>query len=191
MCPAGCYIALRLGFYAPEEELNTFPLKWIEEYTIRGLALEDPLMQWAFNNGGMAKWSDLTENDKSGILKSYREYGLLFGVVISIPGQEKHPMRSFGFFAREDREFTDDEMTELFAELTADHNNFSVQEGTLTAAQIDALRLLAAGMRQKQIAYELGISQSAVKARLKGSIKKMGAKTAAQAASLASRKGLL
>ncbi len=190
IAPAGCYIALWLGFYAPEEELNTFPAAWIEEYTVRGLALDDPLMRWAYGNEGVIRWSELAPLDPANVLRSYAAHGLTFGAVACIPGESEHPMRSIGFFARSDREFTDEEMQKLHDELLADHNSMKV-EGNLTPAQIDALRLLASGMRQKEIAYELGISQSAVKARLKGSIRKMGAKTAAQAASIASRKGLL
>ncbi len=191
IAPAGCYIALWLGFYAPEEELNTFPAAWIEEYTIRGLALDDPLMRWAYNSEGVIRWSELETLDPANVLKSYAAHGLRYGAVACVPGKTDHPVRSIGFFARSDREFADDEMQRLYRELQADHESMMNVEGTLTQAQIDALRLLASGMRQKEIAHALGISQSAVKARLKGSVRKMGAKTAVQAASIASRKGLL
>lgn len=51
--------------------------------------------------------------------------------------------------------------------------------------------MLSTGMRYKQMAYALGISESAVKARLKGAAQRMNAKTAAQAASVAASRGIL
>jgi DNA-binding CsgD family transcriptional regulator len=49
----------------------------------------------------------------------------------------------------------------------------------------------AAGMRLKQVAAELGISESAVKARLNNAKRKLGAKTLSQAASLAASRRIL
>ena len=39
VAPAGHYAALRLGFFSPEEEINTFDPDWIDHYTVNGLAL--------------------------------------------------------------------------------------------------------------------------------------------------------
>jgi aldose 1-epimerase/LuxR family transcriptional regulator len=46
-------------------------------------------------------------------------------------------------------------------------------------------------MRLKEIANALGISESAVKARLKSAMARMDARTPVQAASIASQRGLL
>ena len=47
------------------------------------------------------------------------------------------------------------------------------------------------GLRVKQIAYELGVSEGAVKQRLKNAKLKLGAQTGAQAAAMASEFGLI
>ena len=62
---------------------------------------------------------------------------------------------------------------------------------SLTAAEIEALKMQASGMRLKQIAARLGISESAVKARLNNVKRKLGAKTQSQAASIAAARRIL
>jgi DNA-binding NarL/FixJ family response regulator len=53
---------------------------------------------------------------------------------------------------------------------------------TLTARQYDVLRLLAAGMPNKAIAYELGISDSTVKVHIRAIMERMGLANRTQAA---------
>lgn len=62
---------------------------------------------------------------------------------------------------------------------------------SLTKAEIEVLRMLADGNRVKQIAFDLGISGSAVKARLQSARKKLFAKTTVQSVSRAIILGLL
>jgi aldose 1-epimerase/LuxR family transcriptional regulator len=83
------------------------------------------------------------------------------------------------------------EMKELEASLRAAHFHVPQDDQALTRAQTDALRLLSRGMRLKEIANALGISESAVKARLKSAVARMDARTPVQAASIASQRGLL
>lgn len=60
-----------------------------------------------------------------------------------------------------------------------------------TDGQMVVLAHLSHGLAQKQIAAELGITESAVKARLLGVRVKLGAKTTAQAVAKALRAGLM
>jgi len=191
IAPAGYYAALRLGFFSPEEELNTFAPRWIDHYTINGLALHDPLMRWIYSGSGAQRWSELSLPDPIGVLSSYGAFGMPFGAVICVTADEDHPRRTFGYFARQDRELTRTEMTELEASLRAAHFQDPDGDQPLTRAQTDALRLLSRGMRLKEIAHALGISESAVKARLKSAMARMDARTPVQAASIASSRGLL
>ncbi len=191
IAPAGYYVALRLGFFSPAEELNGFAARWIDYYTINGLALHDPLMRWIYSGSGAQRWSELRLPDPMGVLKSYAAFGMPFGAVICVTAEEDLPRRTFGYFARQDRELTQAEMTELEALLRAAHFQEPQEDKTLTRAQTDALRLLSRGMRLKEIAYALGISESAVKARLKSAMARMDARTPVQAASIASQRGLL
>ena len=185
---AGFYVALRLGFYSPEDELNAFPEGFVDLYTARGLALQDPLMRWTFVNQGVARWSGIDLADPAGVMARYRQYGMRFGATICLAGRGQVPKKSFGIFARSDREFTDDELRDLREMLTTLHVN---EPQSLTESQVEVLRMLSTGMRYKQMAYALGISESAVKARLRGAAQRMNAKTAAQAATVAASRGML
>jgi len=55
----------------------------------------------------------------------------------------------------------------------------------LTQAELEALMLVKDGLRLKEIAYQLGVSEGAIKQRLNGAKKKLDARTNTQAASKA------
>lgn len=191
VAPAGYYVALRLGFFSPEEESNSFAPSWIDHYTAKGLALHDPLMRWIYSGCGAIRWSELLLPDPMGVLRSYARYGMTYGAVVCVTADEERPRRTFGYFARNDREMTRTELAELEATLRAVHFHEAEEEQALTRAQTEALRLLSRGMRLKEIAHALDISESAVKARLKSAMARMDARTPVQAASIASQRGLL
>lgn len=189
IAPAGYYVGLRVGFFAPEIEINTFPAEWVEKYTIEALALADPLRYWALTNIGFTRWSSINGFSTNPVLELYAEFGCRYGVAIAISGKDKKAKRSIAYFARMDREMTDEEIKSLYGILFKAHGHD--KKLSLTKAQAEALRLFASGLRHKQIAHELQISESAVKARLKSAMERMGAKTTAQTASIASQKGLI
>ena len=189
MSPAGFYLALRVGFTFPEEELNRLPDKWVEHYTRHGLVVHDPLMKWVYAHQGAARWSDLEIADPQGVLRSAQSHGLGFGAVASAVSSAEKGKRSYGLFFRSDRDFNDGELANLRILLETLHSG-SKLERALTANEIEALKLLASGLRL-QIAEKLGISESAVKARLNNAKAKLGARTASQAASQAASRRLL
>tara|TARA_B110000977_G_C10850713_1_gene405683 strand:- start:4 stop:207 length:204 start_codon:yes stop_codon:yes gene_type:complete len=61
----------------------------------------------------------------------------------------------------------------------------------LTMAELEALGMIKDGKRLKEIAFDLGVTEGAVKQRLKNAKTKLGAKTGTQAAALASQYGLI
>jgi len=185
---SGHYIALRVNFVFPVAEFNNWPKSWIEHYGDNNLMLDDPLIRWAYSTTGAARWSALGIEDPKGVLKQSSTFGLRYGVAVSLrdPGS---PDRSFAFFARKDREFFNDEIRffrDYVLDLHEDHATPS-----LTSAETDALRLVADGLRLKQIGYELGVSEGAIKQRLKNARKKLGAQTGTQAATKARSIGLI
>jgi len=191
LAPAGFYVALRMGFFAPEDELNALPPAWVDHYTVHGLALYDPLLRWVYGGHGAMRWSDLRLSDPRRVLAAYAAHGLRYGAVVCVSAQEARPRRSFGYFARSDRELADAELADLEAHLRSVHFHDEAAVAPLTRAQTEALRLLARGMRLKEIAHALDISESAVKLRLKGAMARMDARTPVQAASIAAARGLL
>ena len=64
-------------------------------------------------------------------------------------------------------------------------------EVSITDAEREALRMVKEGLRVKEIAHLIGVSEGAIKQRLSNAKRKLDAKTGAQAAALASDLGLI
>lgn len=181
----GFYLAIRVGFHFPMIEVNELPRDWVAKYTQERLLMFDPLSHWVYSNTGTSRWSEIILPDPRDVLGQAAAFGLRFGAVVSTVDPVDSGYRSFGNYARDDREFTDDELDFLYDDLVARHNAASVAT-SLTDAEIEALRLMRDGLRLKQIAYELGVSEGAIKQRIKNARQKLGASTSAQAVSKAS-----
>ena len=182
--PAGHYIALRIGFAFPMKEINALPAPWVEHYTRNGLMLFDPIMRWAHTNTGTVAWSALRDDDRRGVLGMAAAFGLRFGLVAAVFDGNADGQRSFASFSRADREFTTLESQLLLAYLTRCHDEM-LPPKTLTCAELEALAMVNDGKRFKQIAYDLGVTEGAVKQRLKNAKTKLHAKTSTEAAALA------
>jgi len=187
---AGYYIALRVGFAFPLEEVNALPQPWVEHYTANRFMLFDPVIKWIYANTGSVRWSEITLDDPLGVLSQARDFGLTYGVAVAYFDGNADGQRSFAHFVRSDTEFTDAEIAALSAYVTRLHHAKAPPQN-LTVAELDALRLVRDGLRLKQIAYQFGVSEGAVKQRLKNAKLKLGAATSAQAASMADNFGLL
>lgn len=190
LAPAGYYIALRVGFAFPMEEVNALPPRWIEHYTTNRFMLFDPVVRWAHSNVGACRWSAIPIEDPKRIIPQAQTFGMRYGVVISIFDKSPDAQRSYAFFTRTDREYTDLEMRLLSAFLTRRHGE-TAPPTNLTRAELEALGMVKNGKRLKEIAHELSVSEGAVKQRLKNAKLKLGAKTSTQAATLANQYGLI
>lgn len=190
LSPAGFYVAIRVGFSFPEEEMNQLPENWVEFYTTHGLVVHDPAMKWVYANTGATRLSEIGLPDPHQVRERAAVYGLSHGAAVSVMTAGDRGRRSYGLFFRADRDFEDGDLRQLHGFLNQLHSG-SEGEGVLTAAEVQALRMQAAGLRLKQIAAEIGISESAVKARLNNAKRKLGAKTQSQAASIAAARRIL
>lgn len=187
---AGFYLALRVGFSFPEEELNELPPNWVEFYTTNGLVVHDPAMKWVYGNTGAVRMAEITLPDPHQVRARAAIFGLSYGAVISVLAPADRGRRSYGLFFRQESEFSDADLTDLTGLVRKLHSGIS-DEPSLTGAEIEAMQMQAAGLRLKQIAGQLGISESAVKARLNNAKKKLGAKTLTQATSIAAARRII
>ena len=190
LAPAGFYLAIRVGFAFPMVEQNRLPEAWVREYTISGLIVHDPAVVWAYKNCGIARWSELGEEDSQGVLELAKVHGLNYGAVASCTDEGRGAQRSFGFFCRSDRDFTLDELERLHVLLVQTHRSHA-RPRTLTAAELETLGLVKNGLLMKEIAAVLGISESAIKQRLKNARVKLNVKTGSQAAARATMLGMI
>lgn len=187
---SGFYLALRVGFAFPLEEHNLLPEAWVRYYTQNGLMLHDPVMRWVYSNIGVVRWSEIEIPDPGNVLVRAEEYNLRYGLAVSYSDFDSTGQRSFGSFARSDREFSHHEMTFL-AKVVQDGHEDMAPPVTITGAEIEALSYLNRGLRFKQIAYELNVSENAIKQRLQSAKVKLRAKTNSQALSKAVKFGLI
>ena len=190
LAPSGHYVALRIGFAFPMEEVNAFPPDWISHYTKQRFMLFDPIVRWAYSNVGAVRWSELSDDDPKRIIAQAQTFGMRYGVTVSVFDSTADAQRSFASFTRSDREYADLEIKLLLAYLTRRHNE-TAPPTNLTKAELEALAMVKDGKRLKEIAYELSVSEGAIKQRLKNAKLKLGAKTGTQAAALANQYGLI
>ncbi len=180
LATAGYHLALRVGFAFPEYQRNSLPQEWVDIYTRDGLMIFDPIIHWIYDNSGHIRWSAISHRDERKVLTTAASFGLRYGAAISVMHDDTPGLRSFGSFARPDREFKDHELEFLSGAVDELHQALAPARA-LTKAEIDALKMLASGLMLKQIAHRLGISESAVKLRLANARSKLGARTNTQA----------
>ncbi len=190
LSPAGHYIALRVGFAFPLVEENALPELWVDHYTQNRFMLFDPVIRWVYANTGAVRWSEIEIDDVKGVLAQAKQFGLRYGVAICVFDGNVDGQRSFASFTRSDREFDDLEIRLLRAYLARRHDEMA-PPSNLTKAEIEALTQVRNGKRLKEIAHSLGVTEGAVKLRLKNAKSKLDAKTSTQAAALASKYGLI
>ena len=131
LCPAGYAMALHIRYTTPKFLFQTYDSQWREEYSKKGLVLQDPTVRWGFANTGTINWRDLKESDQARVLEQARAYGIEHGFTLSL---ERNNSKSITSFARGDREFSAaeiKEISEIVSELhsyTADIDEFSSVE---------------------------------------------------------------
>lgn len=177
MATAGYFIGLHIRFTSPLLTFQTYDQRWIDHYTENGYVLRDPMTAWGFSRTGWIRWSDPALLDPFGLFKEAAGYGLNFGATVAF-GPIKS--RTIASFAREDREFREDEILKLERAVMRLHE-LSEPPEALTEAQIEALRCIAGGDRFAAAAEKLGISESALKARISSARDRLMARTTAEA----------
>ena len=175
--PAGYFAGMHIRFAGPLVQYHTYDQKWIDRYTENGYALRDPMVAWGSLKEGATRWSDIKLPDLFNILKEAREFGLKYGVVVATGPLSS---RSIVGCARHDREFKDEEIERITRLVQTLHEVTDPPE-SLTDAQREALQLIADGYRHTAAAAKLGISESALKARLNSARNRLLARTTAEA----------
>lgn len=179
LAPMGFAVGLHIRFAAPLITAHTYPEEWLRIYTENGYALRDPLIGWGLSTTGEARWSEITEilPDPFGIWAEARKHGLNFGAAISAGPLASRSIVGIG---RHDREFTDAEIRQA-SELVVTMHEVAQPPAELTKAQCEALRCIADGDRLAAAAFRLGISESAIKARLASAKQRLEVRTLPEA----------
>jgi LuxR family transcriptional regulator len=177
MAPAGYFIGLHIRYASPLMQFSNYNQDWLDHYTEKAYALRDPTIAWGFSKEGACRWADIGIPDPFGLFTEARQFGLTYGLTVSCG-----PVRSrtISSFARSDRDFLDAEVDKI-GHLVRRLHDITEPPESLTTAQTEALRLIAAGDRHAAAAAKLNISESALKARLMSARQRLLARTTAEA----------
>ncbi|MFK5997819.1 MAG: autoinducer binding domain-containing protein [Rhodobacterales bacterium] len=187
LAPTGYAIALHIEFNAPKLMFQTYPVAWINYYEENGFFLSDPVVMWGMQNQGICRWRDLVAIDSRGVLKEAQAYGMNYGFVLSIDGNDEH---SIAGFSRPDREFNDAEITEITEILRLIHNE-KLSAIKINEKQKTLLNALARGVHIEDTAANLGMPVITVKSQLARVRAILGTRTSAEAVQRAADLGLL
>jgi LuxR family transcriptional regulator len=177
LAPQGFFVGLHIRFTSPLMSFQTYDPVWVNHYTENGYVLRDPMTAWGFSTTGHIRWSDERLLDPFGLFKEAAAYGLKYGLTVACGPIRSRTVCSF---ARDDREFTDQEIGVIESIVHRLHEMTEPPE-ELTRAQIEALKCIAGGDRHAAAAAKLGISESALKARLTSARARLMARTTAEA----------
>ncbi len=177
LAPAGYFIGLHIRYASPLMQFSTYNQEWLDHYTEKAYALRDPTIAWGFSKEGATRWAEMPIPDPFGLFEEAKSFGLVYGLTVSCGPVSS---RTISSFARADRDFSDTEIETISDQVRRLHYTTEPPE-SLTKAQIDALRCIAAGDRHAAAASKLNISESALKARLNSVRIRLMARTTAEA----------
>lgn len=175
--PKGYMAGMHIRFAGPLMQFQTYSQDWVDHYTEHGYTLRDPMIAWGLSKDGAWRWSDIDLPDPFNIFGQARDFGLIYGVVV---GHGPLSSRSIVGCSRDDREFSDAEIKQIARLVETLHEATDPPE-SLTQAQKQALQLIADGHRHAAAAAMIGISESALKARLNSARSRLLARTTAEA----------
>lgn len=187
LAPGGYVGAFRLRYSRPLLYKFTYDPDWMKFYGDNNFAFCDPTIIYGLSKSGAKRWSQIKLPDPFHVMEKAKDFGLNYGVVIS---HGPVTSRSIIGCTRPDREFTDHEIAELNEHFVGIHNDLSDQT-PLSAPQLEALRLYSHGYDYREIENHLAISRTALKARLVGARKRLGARSNVDAVRIATERLIL
>ena len=120
LAQSGFAIALHIKFTTPTYLFQTYPKPWIDYYSHNGLVMRDPTVIWGFDNIGVIRWQDLSNEDTAGIIPEASKYGMKFGFTYSLDRSES---RSLSSFTSPGDDFTDQEIADICAIVDKVHDS--------------------------------------------------------------------
>ena len=181
LAPSGYTVGLHIRFASPLYFKSTYPASWQETYSQQNYALRDPLVFWGISSTGTTRWSEIALPDPFGVLREAATHGLRFGAVAATG---RITSRTIIGIARGDREFSDAEIADMEALAQGLHDVAEPPE-QLSPPMVEALSLIGQGFQPVAAAAELGITETALQARLTSARARLGAQTTAEALRMA------
>jgi LuxR family transcriptional regulator, quorum-sensing system regulator SdiA len=100
--PAGCADRAAHPVHAARYMFQSYPKRWMDQYSGSGLIQLDPTVRWGMSNVGWILWGDLEAIDEHGVLERAKDFGLMNGLTVAVLIDGS---RSIASFARSDRDY--------------------------------------------------------------------------------------
>ncbi|MGC9446783.1 autoinducer binding domain-containing protein [Cereibacter johrii] len=137
-------IGVRIRFANPTLLYQTYPQEWVNLYAEKAMIFVDPTVRWGLEHPGICRWSEIRDMDEQGVMEKAAEYGLRYGLVVSV-GEAS--ARTLGFFCRNDREL-DDAEAQFALEHVQQLHDLTDGIAKCSEAQLAELRNLGATLRR-------------------------------------------
>lgn len=179
---AGWIMGFGISYKRADHLVNRYPVRWSQFYEDNDYIAGDPVLLWTLTKSGAKRWSEMRIPDVRGVLIHAAQHGLKYGATCS---QKFLKKRCFITVSRNDREVTDSELAVLNAKFDIWCKCVVINTESLSEGEKAVLTRLAHGMDQAEIAAELSLSVSGVKARLISIQRKLGTTNATSTVAMA------
>jgi len=190
----GFVVAFNVKGAWPQFYFTNFPAKWENFYIDNSLIYVDPIVLWSMWGEGQKRWSDImllrhvAVNDV--VMKQASKFGLTYGIILSERMPDKRRRKCFFSAARDDREFTDEEIEYLWSVFRGALRTLALPV-KVTDAQLELLELSAQGWTQADLAERRQVTPTAIKKSLATARKAFGARNVTEAVAIAIDRGLI
>ena len=191
VCPGGFKLLGGIREGRVSTRINGTTGAWQRTYSANSYRYADPVIAWGLSRTGYRLWTGLDRprpDDPSGFFLQAHGHGIVAMAGISVAGQGA---RSILELVSVLDDFAPSLLANFETRLAGLHPLFLRDHPRLTCAEAEALRLLAAGATIFEAAHAIGISESAVKLRLRGARKRLGVPTTLAAIHTAACRGLI
>ena len=188
IAPHGHIVLLGVSAGTPRLRALHLAEPFRDEYLQNSYALRDPVVSWGLSRTGRARWPDGQIDESAAMIAAARQAGFDHGLGLAVgPTQCRSILNLMwtGSMASEP------DLRRVETVLREAHGAIACENPVLTRAQREALACLSRGMRLARAAHHLGISESAMKARIGSARRRLGARNATEAVCLAVRAGLI
>lgn len=182
--------------------LNNYPVQWQRRYQEKEYSKIDPVLRLALRTRTLVKWSDNLFARSTTLWEEAKLAGLAVG--LSQSGWSRGGAYTVLSLARSDSSLDSNALTDLQpyilllsdvvtsrSQEIIDHMEPRANRTLLTQREIEVLRWSVNGKKALELAAILGVTESTINFHLHNARRKLGFKTKFQAATYASKLGLL
>lgn len=187
VAPEGYNFGFHIRFSRPAHLRMTYSDAWSRYYSNHKFILADPSVVWALTNTGAKRWSEIETPDPLGVFAAAEQHGYRYGVAVGYGDMDSKTLGSAG---RSDREFSDEEIGEICGIVRAVHDSMA-DKWQMSPRQQAALQLLSEDLTYDDICEKLSISRTALKSRLNGARRALGADSNAEAVRAGIERGII